>query len=496
MNSDIAATPALLLVDEPRLRDEIRRIAAAADRRLEERALPIGRHTWLGAALVLVDSAAARACAAIGCPRRPGVVLVTDGEPGLLDWQTATAIGAEQVLALPDSAESLIAAFAAHARRAIGNGVVIAVAGACGGAGASTLSAAIALTAAAHHFRERTLLLDAAPFGGGLDLLLGIEKAPGLRWPDLAIEHGRVAAEALHAALPATRGVTVLACARTTSMPALRPPAVRAVLESARTAGDLLICDLSNDRGPHTDQLLDAADLVVMVVPATLRATAAAEPVAAHLVHRNPNVALTIRGPSPGGLRPPDIAAVLNLPLLHAMRPQPGLARRLERTGLSVRRHTPLHRAAESVLTVLASPDTAHGELSHACRRHSGYSRMPTDAGTGTGGGAGAGMGTDAGAWMGTGAAMGTGACSGMGTDNHNDIDTGASAGSEALRRGDGNRTGPAPTRRGDPGEVLGRPNHGVSRADRSETLRSGGQERSSTAHRDESFGAVAGVRA
>lgn len=375
MNSDAAAPPALLLVAEPRLREEVRRIAAAADRRLDERALPIGRHTWLGAALVLLDTSAARACAGTSCARRPGVILVTEGEPGLLDWQTATAIGAEQVLALPDSAESLIAAFAAHTRRGTGNGVVIAVAGACGGAGASTLAASIALTAASHHFRQRTLLLDAAPFGGGLDLLLGIEKTPGLRWPDLVIEQGRVAAEALHEALPAVHGVTVLACARTAPTPTLPAPAVRAVLESARTAGDLLICDLSTDHGPHADQILDAADLVVLITPATLRATAAAEPITTQLRHRNPNVALIVRGPSPGGLRPTDIAAALDLPLLHTMRPQPGLTRRLEHAGLTLRRHTPLHRAAESVLAVLTPPSGPRSVVSPSPARHSDTGR-------------------------------------------------------------------------------------------------------------------------
>lgn len=354
MNSDAAAPPALLLVDEPRLREEIRRIAAAADRRLDERAMPVGRHTWLGASVVLLDAAAARTCVAARCVRRPGVVLVTEGEPGLLDWRTATAIGAEQVLALPDSAESLIAAFAAHTRRGTGNGVVLAVASACGGAGASTLAAAVARTAAAHRFRDHTLLLDAAPFGGGLDLLLGLEKTPGLRWPDLAIEAGNVSAQALHAALPTTHGVTVLACARTTLDPTLPSPAVRAVLEAAHAAGDLLVCDLSTDRGPHTDQLLDAADLVALVTPSTLRAAAAAEPTATHLRARNPHVALIVRGPSPGGLRPKDIAEALDLPLLATSRYQPGLARHLERGSLPLRRCDPLRRTAESILAALA----------------------------------------------------------------------------------------------------------------------------------------------
>ncbi|MBF6179091.1 septum site-determining protein Ssd [Nocardia otitidiscaviarum] len=355
MNPVVAAAPALMLVDRPGLRAEIRRIAAAADRRVDERALPVGRHDWMGASVVLLDTAAARECAAARCPRRPGVLLVTEDEPGLPDWQTATAVGAEQVLALPAAAEALIAAFAANAHGGGGRGVVVAVAGACGGAGASTLAAAIALTAARRRFRPRTLLLDAAPFGGGLDLLLGLEQAPGPRWPDLAVEHGRVAADALHAALPGVGGITVLACTRDGSAPAPPPTAVRAVLDAVRGAGDLLVCDLSTERGAHADQLLDSADLVVLIAPAQLRAVAAAEPTTARLRTRNPNLALLVRGPAPGGLRPADIATALDLPLLHTMRALPALSHQLERGGLPLHARHPLHHAATAVLGVLTS---------------------------------------------------------------------------------------------------------------------------------------------
>ena len=41
----------------------------------------------------------------------------------------------------------------------------------------------------------------------------------------------------------------------------------------------------------------------------------------------NPNVGLVVRGPAPGGLRPVDVAGIVGLPLLAAMRPQPGWPR-------------------------------------------------------------------------------------------------------------------------------------------------------------------------
>ncbi|GAB2527268.1 septum site-determining protein Ssd [Nocardia heshunensis] len=407
MNSDAATPPALSLVADPRLRDEIRRIAAAADRPLDERVSPPGRPAWTAASAIVLDTAAARSCASAEHPRRAGILLVTDGEPSLLDWQAATAVGAELVLALPADADALVAAFAAHDGRRPGDGAVLAVAGAGAGAGASVLATAVALTAAGR-FRDRTLLVDCAPFGGGLDLLLGLENAPGLRWPDLTIEHGRVSAPALHAALPAASGLAVLSCGRTdsegvggtetpttdlvsvegdsgqrvvlatgferaagclvdrgtaapafeipgTAVDALAPAAVRAVIEGGRAAGDLVVADLSSDHGPYTEQVLDIADLVVLVTRARLRSVAAAKSAAAYCRTRNPNVRVVVRGPAPGGLGATEIAEALALPLLASVPSQPGLTERLERGGLTVRRRGPLRTAAETCLTALFS---------------------------------------------------------------------------------------------------------------------------------------------
>ncbi|MFG3617458.1 septum site-determining protein Ssd [Nocardia sp. NPDC047654] len=352
--------PALVLIDDDRLREEVRRIAAAAERSLDERTQPVGRHAWTGAPLVILDTEAAREAAAAGYLRRTGVVLVTDGEPGLLDWQAAASVGAERAIALPGAAVGLIEMFAEYGEQRAGDGVVVAVAGAGGGAGASTLAAAVALRAAAEGFRRETLLVDGAPFAGGLDLLLGIENTAGLRWPDLVIEDGRVSATALHGALPiAAPGLAVLSCGRCGAgrLPReLGAAGVRAVIEAGRVAGDFVVCDISGERGPHADQMLDSADLVVLVVPARLRAVAAAEAVSAHIARRNPNQGLIVRGPAPGGLRAPEVAEVLDLPLLAAVRAQSGLAHRLERGGISVRGRGPLRDAADAVLGVLGAP--------------------------------------------------------------------------------------------------------------------------------------------
>ncbi|MBF6070122.1 hypothetical protein IU436_23710 [Nocardia farcinica] len=352
--------PALALIRDVRLREEVRRVAAAAERELVEAEPPVGRHSWAGAPLVILDTASALECAAADHQRRMGVVLVTEGEPGLAAWQAAAAVGAERVIALPGAAVGLIEKFAEHGEPRAGGGVVVAVVGACGGAGASVLAGVTALRAAAVGFRRHTLLVDGAPLGGGLDLLLGLESAPGLRWSDLVVEDGRVAAGALHEALPtAGSGLVVLSCGRAGAgrLPGrIGPAAAHAVLEAGRAAGDLVICDVSGERGPAAEQMLDSADLVVLVVPARLRAAAAAEAVSAYVGTRNPNQGLIVRGPAPGGLHGQEIAEILDLPLLAAVRAQPDLPGRLERGGLRLPRRGPLVTAADAVLAVLDAP--------------------------------------------------------------------------------------------------------------------------------------------
>ncbi|WP_328711655.1 septum site-determining protein Ssd [Nocardia salmonicida] len=379
-SGSLPVAPALVLVRDDRLRAEVRRVAAAAERVTDERVMPVGRHAWAGAGMVILDTAAAVSATVAGCPRRSGVVLVTEGEPAVPDWQAATAVGAERVVALPSGAVALVEQFAEHAESRTGEGIVVAVVGAGGGAGASTLAAAIALRGAARRVRRDTVLIDGAPLDGGIDLVLGMENVPGLRWPDLIIEDGRVSAAALHNALPAaSAGLAVLSCGRARPAAAgqgrsptisaaeaepprigrssteLSPAAVRAVIESGRDAGDLVVCDVSSERGPAADAMLDAADLVVLIVPARLRSIAAAEVVSAYLGERNPNRGLVVRGPAPGGLRGAEVAELLGLPLLAAVRGQAGLASRLERGGLSVRRRGPLRDAADAVLAMVGA---------------------------------------------------------------------------------------------------------------------------------------------
>jgi secretion/DNA translocation related CpaE-like protein len=245
---------------------------------------------------------------------------------------------------------------------------VVAVVGGRGGAGASVLATAVALAGVADG--ERVMLVDCDPLGGGLDLLLGAEDVRGVRWPDLTLAEGRVPSASLRAALPRPdvgRGpgeLTVLSCDRGGAGP--RPGAVSSVLDAGRRAGEVVVCDVPRYPVEAAVAAIDGADLTVLVVPAEVRSTAAAARVAGVLRQRGGPVRLVVRGPAPGGLAPRDVAAALALPLLHAMRPQPGLARALDRGVPPGGRRGPLALAARAVLDELHSGrgGTALGEVS------------------------------------------------------------------------------------------------------------------------------------
>lgn len=347
---------ALVMVSDTDLLDALLRMAAAAGCELVRAvdATQARRH-WPDAPLILLDPDAARSCAEGGLPRRRGVVVTVRGAPPPVAWEQAVAVGAEHVVSVPDGESWLVAALAEAAEGGRGDGTVLAVVGGRGGAGASVLAAAVAVTAV--RAGEQVLLVDCDPLGGGLDLVLGAEDLGGLRWPGFGLGGGRVPATALHAALPApdidgAGSLAVLSCDRSAHGPS--PTAVASVLGSGRRAGETVVCDLPRYPTDAAVAALGAADLTVVVVPADVRSCAAAARVTAVVAeHGGPRVGLVVRGPAPGGIAPEEVATALGLPLIAAMRPEPGLVRALERGSAPGRPRGPLAAAATAVLDAL-----------------------------------------------------------------------------------------------------------------------------------------------
>ncbi|HEY1842841.1 MAG TPA: septum site-determining protein Ssd [Mycobacterium sp.] len=346
----------LAVLAEPVLRDELDRVAAAVGVRVVHAGseLPVSRKAWSAASAVVLDEAAAFGCAVTGLPRRAHVIVVTGNEPTPPTWAAAIEVGAGNVLKLPAQEHDLVRELAdagETARDDGARGAVLAVIGGRGGAGASLFAVALALTAG------DSLLVDVDPWAGGVDLLVGAETTPGVRWPDLALRGGRLTWSAVRDALPQRHGVSVLSGTRHGHE--LDAAAVQAVVDAGRRGGATVICDLPRRLTDAVETALDTADLVVIVSPCDVRACAATATMAPVLAGINPNIGLIVRGPSPGGLRAVEVAAIAEVPLLASMRPDPRLAEQLEHGGLRLGRRSALAAAARRVLAVLPAPSAA-----------------------------------------------------------------------------------------------------------------------------------------
>jgi secretion/DNA translocation related CpaE-like protein len=317
----------LLVTDDPHLLDEVLRLAAAARVDLEVAADPVAaRRHYGGAPLVLVGLSVAAACARSRLPKRPGVVVVVAEQVDEPPWDLADALGADNIAVLPVAEPWLVDRLVdAGGSRP---GAVVAVVGGRGGAGASVLAAGLAVTAARSGLRA--MLVDADPMGGGVDLVLGWEGLDGLRWPALSGGPTGVSPPALVDALPSRGELAVLSWDR--GNPLLVPPdAMRAALDAGRATRDIVVVDLPRRLDDGAVLALEAADRTLLVVPAELRACAAANRVAAVAAVHTTSLGVVVRTPGPGGLRAREVARSLNLPLVASLRSEPELARLLEK---------------------------------------------------------------------------------------------------------------------------------------------------------------------
>lgn len=299
-----AESAAVVLVSSSqRIRDEAARVAVAAGLGLTS-AVSVSEAMALRPAVVLLDSDTARQ-AVSGCAV---IVVGLDGEEASA-WTAAAQCGADRVAILPQAA-GWLAEHLGMLQRAREEGTVVGVLGAAGGVGASTTSAWLAACAGTRNLR--TLLVDGDPFGGGLELALGTEEMPGVRWPDLGEVRGTLNPDQLVHALPSVDGFSLLSMGTEPPAPGvLASAAVPPIMEAARSAFDLSLIDVA--RGWSADgSLLPYCDSVLLVVPGRVRAISAARALVAQL--QPLPVWAVVRGPLGPNLDPGRVADAIGIP--------------------------------------------------------------------------------------------------------------------------------------------------------------------------------------
>lgn len=319
----------LLVTTDPALLDDVLRLAAAADVEIEVAHAPAhARRAWLTAPAVLVGGDLADEMARAKPRRRDGVILFGEDPDDDEVWHQAVALGAEHVVFLPDAESWLVDRLADAVEGDYKRANTICVLGGRGGAGASTLAAALATTGARAGYA--TLLVDGDPLGGGIDLVLGGEETSGARWPDFVRTRGRVSGSALRSALPRVDELLVLSWDRGDAGP-VPVEAMRSVLAASQRGSDLVVVDIPRYLDESAQEALTCATSTLLIVPAEVRAAVSATRVAASASPYTTDLRAVVRGPAPSDLPAEVIAQSLGVPLAGQMRAEAGLAAAMDR---------------------------------------------------------------------------------------------------------------------------------------------------------------------
>ncbi|MGJ9423140.1 septum site-determining protein Ssd [Aeromicrobium sp. CF3.5] len=318
------------------------------------------RREWRRASAVLVGADLVPAVARSAPPRRDHVLVVAD-HPDLV-WRDAVAIGAASVVSPGDDDAALAALVGALDGRV--EGCTVSVVGGSGGVGASTFAVALGLAGAGRGLAA--VVLDADPTGSGVDLVLGSERATGLRWPDLAAVDGRLAGESLSDVLPRRHGVATIAWPGD-GAPVQEPAAAGAVWSAATRAFDLVVADVPRPSSAVSDfaaegwvgSVLSGSLLTVVLIGDDLVGLGAARRIVPRVTERCGSV-LAVVVSRRGGLGTASVEQAVGIPVIARIRPDrrlraavdhgrgPGRSRPLRRASVQVLDTLGLHRSASS----------------------------------------------------------------------------------------------------------------------------------------------------
>ena len=307
----------------------------------------------------------------------PGEAAAT-AHPGMFRIGANTGMeGVEQLIAesafvresfmLPAEAASLLKALGELALRTprsagsstvAGAGVVLTFIGAAGGAGTSTLAAAVARTLAGKVASGSgdgldPVLVDGQRYSGGLDLLLGVEDSVGARWDDIQIGDGNVERGTFVRALPRTTdGIAVLTHSRSI-LPAQIEDASDEVAALERAVavlgtGGVTVVDTS----PGGQMM--RSDHTFIVTPAEVRAAASAALIAAQCRANSVPASVVLRHRAWSGISADDMAHVTKAEVIAEIPTLRSLTKDTELSGLPRRLPKGLAAAAEAIIGAVA----------------------------------------------------------------------------------------------------------------------------------------------
>ena len=326
-----------LITDLGAITEECARVAESIGISLT--VLPPDSGGWQSASLILLGEDVREAPAT---DRADTILVVLDDDEPSSTWAKAAHLGVDQLAVLPAAAEWLSGRMIAAVEPPGAPGTTVGVVAGCGGAGASVLACALARRAGAGH---STVLVDADPLGGGLDLVLGAEAVPGPRWTDLSASRGQLRPSALADALPRHDGLALLSWGRDDTVD-LDPDVFDDFLAAAGQAFDLVIVDLPRHAPP---QWTRRCHHVLLVSPARVRSAVASSQVAKRLSQAHPDVRLVVRETGPGGLDAELLADSIGLSLAGSIRDDRGLSAAVDR-GEGIPGGTHLGRLVDRLL--------------------------------------------------------------------------------------------------------------------------------------------------
>lgn len=317
---------AMLVTADDSLLDDMLRLSAAAGVVLDvAHDTSAAARGWAVATVVLVGADLAEPLAARRVPRRDQVVVVGRSPVGDTLFRAALAVGAEHVAELPAAETWLAELLTDVADGGATRGLTIGVVGGSGGVGATTLACALGLTAAT---RGPALLVDLDPLGPGVDRVVGLEEADGVRWEGLLESPGRLGARSLREALPSREGLGVVTWAADSGP--LDAGCVRDVLSAGQRGHGTVVVDLARRRDEVVSQAVAHCDRVLVVCGLQVPAVASAARVVDALEQEGARLGLVARRPRASSLDPEQVAGMLDLPLLGTVPDQRRLAEHVD----------------------------------------------------------------------------------------------------------------------------------------------------------------------